>query len=248
MDRDEGRQSNERVIHLEVRVFPLLNVRKEPRGGHSTVEYKGTCFLTRLAGNHVFVTAKHLLKKSPDKYDLHIGFNTPDGRASTIKVESMYVNHTRQDVSFFIPTPAMRRVYESVLVPMEVVKHPLPVGQGVLVYGFPDSGWDSVFNGLPVVSIRRTRHEGKVIEVERDYPLTQTSMSTVYRLDFPAPGGLSGAPVMVTHTGDVAVAGYVLGEQDTDGEPYAIATDYTLFVEIEQLLLDAWRKVESGSD
>lgn len=242
MRKDEALQSNVRVIHLEVRVFPLLSVIEESGTGRSTVEYRGTCFLTRLAGNHVFVTAEHLLKKSPDKYDLHIGYNTPDGRASTFKVESMYVNHTKRDVSFFIPPPAMREAYKSTLVPMEVVKHPLPVGQGVLVYGFPDSGPDSVFEGLPVVSIRRTKHEGKVVEVERDYPLTKRPISTAYRLSFPAPKGLSGAPVMVMYNGDVAVAGYVLGEQHTNGKPYAIATDYTPFVEIEQLLVDAIRK------
>ena len=246
MEKDRTQESKERIIHLEIRVFPLLEIAERSGGMPVTVIKRGTCFLVWLAGNHVFVTAKHLLEEPPDRRDLAICWNTPDGRVTAIKVECMYVNHLKRDVSFFIPSPAMKESYESLLVPMLPLRHPLKIGQNVLTYGFPFKGQIRVVGEPPEISIHRTRHEGKVLEVEREYPLTP--IGTVYRLDFPAPEGLSGSPVMVMYNGDLAVAGYVIGEQTTNGEPFAVSTDHSALMEIEQLLIEAGRATASSGD
>lgn len=75
-----------------------------------------------------------------------------------------------------------------------------------------------------------------------------TQIGTIYRLDFPAPEGLSGSPVMVMYEGDLAVAGYVIGEQTTNGEPFAVAADHSALMAIEQLLIEAGRTAVSSGD
>lgn len=238
-------QSKE-VFHLGTSVFPLLDVKESVGGAPVTVEYKGTCFLMIIGQQHVFVTAKHLLQETPDKYNLYIGYNTPAGQSSFLKVSAAYVNHLSEDISFFLPTARMKKEYNQLLVPMKSLRHPLPVGQGVLVYGFPNSGQQGGRRDIPIVNIQRTRYEGKVVRVDHDCPLP--AMKTVYQLDLPSPKGLSGAPIMVVHDDTLAVAGYIIGEQTTNSKSVAIATDFTPSVEIEQLLTDVSRKLASGKE
>ena len=57
----------------------------------------------------------------------------------------------------------MRKAYESILVPMAPLRHPLPIGQNVLAFGFPFEGQVSVVGEPPEISIHRTKHEGKVL-------------------------------------------------------------------------------------
>lgn len=243
---ENGRESEEGVLHLETRVFPLWDVKRSDSGTPCEAEYKGTCFLIRMGQQHVFVTAKHLLFDQPDKYDLMLGYNTPEGESSLIKVRAGYTNHVSQDVSFFLPTAEMKSEYDHLLCPMEWLRHRLPIGQGVLAYGFPGRAQNGQAHDLPMLEVRRGRYEGKVVGIEEDHPFARTGR--VYYLGFHAPPGLSGAPVMVVHDNTLAVAGYILGEQTTDGRPVAACTDNTPFIEIERLLADISRKLANDSD
>jgi hypothetical protein len=225
-----------RTINLETRVFPLLNLVLGQNGEPSAARYLGTCFLLNLNGQDVFVTAKHLLDLTPDSYNLYLSYCQFDGEATYLKVRCAYVNHTRKDLSFFIPTPEMQKDYRGVLSPMNLLHHQLPIGQGVLVYGFPESHQSQEVSGPPLVQIHRHRFEGKVVEIEDDYPLT--NIGRVYKLNVAAPEGLSGAPLMVIFKEQVVVAGYVVGEQLSNGEPTAICSDISPLIEIEKLLLD----------
>jgi hypothetical protein len=237
-------EKKERVFYLEKCVFPLLDFMVGSGHTPATVEYKGTCFLIRMGNQHVFITAKHLLHETPDKYNLYLAYNTPEEQASYLKISAGYVNHVGQDISFFLPTRVMKEKYEHLFIPMELLRHPLPIGQGVLVYGFPNSGQQGFVGHIPIVNIQRTRYEGKVLGVDHD-PLPP--MKTIYRLDIPSPPGLSGSPVIVIHNNTLAVAGYIIGEQTTNnGERFAVATDFTPFVEIQQLLIDVSRKLASA--
>ncbi|MCX6642098.1 MAG: hypothetical protein NTV15_01750, partial [Candidatus Bathyarchaeota archaeon] len=177
-----AQDTGEGTFWLETSVFPLLDFKKVAGEVPISVEYKGTCFLMMLAQNPVFVAPKHLLVETPDKYNLHIAYNTPNGRPSYLKVRAVYANHDRQDISFFVPTAAMMEECCHRLVPMELLRHPLTVGQGVLVYGFPNS--EIAADGqVPILNIQRTRYEGKVLRVEEDHPFTR--IQKIYYLDFP---------------------------------------------------------------
>ena len=243
---DRIQKADKGIFHLEAVVFPLLDVREGVEGTPATVQYLGTCFLTKMGHQHVFVTAKHLLCDTPDNYNLYLAYNTPEGTPSYLKVRAVWVNHTSRDMSFFLPIAEMKADYAHVFVPMNWLRCNLPIGQGALVYGFPNSGQQNGSDEVPVVNIRRTRHEGKVLGVEHDHPFAH--MKTVYYLDFPAPEGLSGSPVMVIHDNALAVVGYILGEQTTDGKPVAVCTDNTPFAEMESLLIDVSRKLASEPD
>jgi len=242
---EQSQKTDDSVFHLETSVFPLLDVKERIEGAPTTVEYKGTCFLVRMGQQHVFVTATHLLGETPDMHNLFIAYNTPEGRSSYLKVRAVWVNHTSRDISFFLPIAEMKADYGHALVPMEWLRHSLPVGQGTLAYGFPNSGQQNIGSVMPIVDIQRVRHEGKVLEVEHGHPFAR--MKTVYYLDFPAPEGLSGSPVMVIHDNTLAVAGYILAEQTTNGRPAAVCTDNTPFTEMESLLIDVSRKLASKS-
>lgn len=239
----QNKKSENGIFHLETSVFPLLEIKKIDNNMTDEVEYKGTCFLVKLGQQDIFVTAKHLLHRSPDEYDLYIGYNTPQGKSSFLKIRAAYVNNLGQDISFIIPTAKMKREYEGFLVPMELLRHALPVGQRVLVYGFPNTRQQKKRGAVPVVDIQRTRYEGKVLGVDKDCPFPP--MKTIYQLGIPSPKGLSGSPVMVVHNSTVVVAGYIIGEQTTDGVAVATATDFMPFVEIEKLLIDVSRKLTS---
>lgn len=243
---EHSQESNPGVVNLETRIFPLFELTKKVGDECTPVIYHGTCFLTRLARWPVFVTAKHLLKESPDERDLYIGYHAPVQGASAIKVESIGANHVREDISFFIPTPAMWKTCKSLLDPIEPLRHPLPVGQQVMVYGFPGSGTVDVSGNVPLVDVHRVKHKGKVLGVEHDCP--EPTMTTVYLLDIPSPRGLSGSPVIVVHNDAPAIAGYVIGEKETDGKLVATAADHTALMEIEQVLMDARRDTASNGD
>jgi len=241
-----SQKTEESVFHLETSVFPLLDVKESMEDTPTTVKYYGTCFLIRMGQQHVFVTAKHLLYETPDKYNLYLSYNTPEGRSSSLKVRACYTNHRKgQDISFFLPTAEMKAEYEHVLVPMEWLRYKLPVGQGVLVYGFPGSYQQNEDGVIPIVNIQGRRYEGKVLGIGHGCPLPL--MKTYYQIDVPSPRTLSGSPVMVIHRNAIAVAGYIIGEQKTNGKPVATAADFTPFVEIERLLIDVSRKLVSKS-
>ncbi len=244
--RDNNEMNDPKTVNLETRVFPLLNLRLGQDGRANTVEYLGTCFLLNLVGQHVFVTASHLLGSTPDKCNLHISYCQSDGRASYVKVRCALVKHVRKDVSFFLPTLEMTQEYDGLISSMGILREELGVDQGVLVYGFPESQQREVIDGTPLVHIRRRRLEGKVVEIENDYALT--SIGRVYRLNVAAPRGLSGAPVMVILKERILVAGYVIGEQSSNGEPTAICSDASPLLEIEKLLLDMARSTESSQN
>lgn len=238
-------KTEEPLFHLEIRVFPLLDVKGEDGGTPTTVQYKGTCFLIRMGQQDIFVTAKHLLTETPDNYNLYLAYNTPEGNPSYLKVRAIWVNHTSRDISFFLPCAEMKATYEHILVPMEWLRYSLPIGQGTLVYGFPNSSQQNGGSVVPIVGIQNARYEGKVLGVEHNHPFAR--MKTVYYLDFPAPEGLSGSPVMVVHNNTLAVAGYILAQQVTDGKPTAVCTDNTPFTEMESLLIDLSNKLASKS-
>jgi hypothetical protein len=223
-------------FHLETSVFPLLHIANGSSLTGMRGEYLGTCFLTLLAGNHVFVTARHLLESDPTKYNLYLGFCTPDDRVSIIKVRVIYVNSKVKDVSFFIPVAEMKTSYSGILSPMQVLRYPLPVGQSVLAYGFAGSKQELDSKGVPVMIINRTRFEGKVVAVDNYFP--DAPSRSIYKLAFEAPRGLSGSPIMVIHEGQVKVAGFVLGEIESSDKSSAMAADFTPFIEIEKLIMD----------
>lgn len=241
-----SQKTEEGVFHLETSVFPLLDVKESMEGTPTFVEYLGTCFLIKMGQQDVFVTAKHLLSEEPDKHNLCLAYNTSEGHSSYLKVRATYVNHVGEDTSFFLPTAEMKAEYEQIVVPMEWLRCSIPVGQGVLIYGFPNSGQQSGDNAVPVVNIQGTRYEGKVLGIDYDCPLP--AMKTIYQIDLPSPRGLSGSPVMVIHRNAIAVAGYIIGEQTINGKPVATAADFTPFVEIERLLIDVGRKIASGQE
>ena len=238
---EHRQKTEERAFYLETSVFPLLDVKDSMKDIPTIVECPGTCFLIKMGQQDVFVTAKHLLSEKPDKHNLYLAYNTSEGRSSYLKVKAACVNHVGEDTSFFLPTAEMKAEYEQILVPMEWLRCSIPVGQGVLVYGFPNSGQQSGANAEPMVNIQRTRYEGKVLGIDHDCPLPV--MKTIYQIDVPSPRGLSGSPVMVIHKETVAVAGYIIGEQTINGRSVATAADSTPFVEIERLLIDASRKL-----
>jgi len=189
-----------------------------------------------LANQHVFITAKHLLDDSPDKNNLFISFNTTDGQANYIKLNILLVNNLGQDISFFIPTLDMQKKYKNNLIPLNPLRHTLPIGQSVLIYGFPDRKQHGFTSGIPLVKIQRRRYEGNVVEIEKNclYPI----MSTYYKLDIPSPKGLSGSPVLVVYNNELVVTGYIIGQQETDGRALATSSDFKPFDEIEKLLID----------
>lgn len=242
---EPSQKAHEGVFYLETSIFPLLDVKESAGSMPTTREYLGTCFLIRMGQQHVFITARHLLSETPDKYNLYLSYNTPEGHSSPLKVRVAYINHVDQDISFFLPTADMKAQYEHLLVPMEWLRSGLPIGQGVLVYGFPGSDQQNEDDVTSIVNIQRTRYEGKVLGIDSDCPLPR--MESVYQIDVPSPRGLSGSPVVVIHRGILAVAGYIIGEQTINGRPVAIAADFTPFVEIERLLIDVSRKLVSES-
>jgi len=240
-DRQKTSGQEEKEFDLETSVFPLLDVKIGDDGKACAIDYKGTCFLVTMGRQHLFLTARHLLQGSPDNNDLYIGYNAAADRPSYLKVEAIYVENYGQDISFFIPTNEMKENYQGLLVPMAPVKRQLPIGQKVLVYGFANSGQLDSDEQVPEIRIRRNRYEGKVVGIEQNCPLP--SMKTVYKLEIPSPAGMSGSPVMVIHKGNVMVAGYIIGEQMTNDKPYATATDFTPFVQIEKLLVKVTQKL-----
>lgn len=244
MTSDEGERATEETrgeIFLENRIFPLLSLHGGEGGKVSHIDYRGSCFLTRMGQQEVFVTAKHLLHDTPDMYDLYIAYSTPGGVQSYLRLRAAYVNHLDQDISFFIPTAEMREEYKGILFPMNWLRHELGIGQGVLVYGFPNSGQQNANLTPPVVQIQRARYEGKVVGIESKCPFPR--MQRIYQIDIPSPMGLSGAPVMVVDKKLLAVAGYIIGEQTTSGAVFATASDNSPFVEIERLLIDVSRRL-----
>lgn len=236
----------DKTFYLETSVFPLLDVKEGNDGRAKAIDYKGTCFLIVMGRQHLFVTAKHLLQGSVDDYNLFLAYNTAEGKASYLKVEAIHVDNNGQDISFFIPTDRMKKTYGNLFIPMAPLRRRLPVGQSVFVYGFPNSGQQNVGSNTLVVRIKRKRYEGKVINIDHNCPLPK--MNVVYQLELPSPRGLSGSPVMVVYKGTVAVAGYIIGQQTTNGKPIAIASDFTPFLQIEKLLIKVSQKLAPRSN
>ena len=239
-------KKEEKVFHLETSVFPLLDVKESMNGMPKTIEYKGTCFLILMGQQHIFVTAKHLLSETTHDHNLYLASNTPKEIPSLLKVDVCYVNHLKQDISFFFPSSRMKAEYEHLLVPMGWLRHRLSIGQGVFGYGFPNSVQQDTDDTIPIFNVQRTKYEGHELCIDNDCLLP--SMKTIYQLDIPSPRGLSGSPVMVVHRNTVAVAGYIIGEQSIDGMSVATAANFTPFVEIERLLIDVSQRQESKSN
>ncbi len=203
------------------------------------VACSGTCFLTTIAHRHVFVTASHVLSDPSDGIDLYLSFNTQDDKPGYVKVTALYTKHLRRDLSFFVPTDQMVSQYRHLFVPLPPLMQQLPVGAQVSTYGFPGSRQVGEASGVPVVHIQRQRYDGSIVAIESDFWIANTAR-TVYHLDFPSPRGLSGAPIICVGGEGIYVAGYILVEMDSNGRKFAVATDYTPFVEIERLLLDVF--------
>ena len=190
-------------------VLPVFRLRHEPGQRPKPEAFCGTGFV--LEGN-VFVTCRHCVEAAvPDDefYAAIVKATAPDGTTTTryLPLADLEPDGNRTDL-------AIARIECSPRAGLVLTQQPPQAGEDVFTYGYPLVPPRPVaqYDGrrvFPDVNPRYLR--GYITQVFR-YPEPSGRVIPSIEIDMPAPGGLSGAPLLRAGTNEVV--GVIYGENE----------------------------------
>lgn len=184
--------------------------------GIADVQYLGTAFFLRLAGQVVVVTALHVV---PDSLKDNQRFGVTHLPSNRWFTWSGFGVHPTADLAFAGFTPEGAPPFVE---PLHLVTDPLVLPTGHLVgsFGFPFTGTQREPSGATRVSVEEIFFWGYVATHyarETLRPVMERPFATNYALSFQVPCGLSGAPLLVELPDkQIGVCGMVYGNRSTE--------------------------------